>query len=308
MQRSQESWVRRARVAIIGSGNIGTDLLFKILRSEHLECVLFVGRRAESKGLAIAAEQGVPTSHEGIDYVVNNLNSFDILIDATSSDCHREHWKHLQGKRKFVIDMTPSNIGGMIVPEVNIEEASNLENVNMISCGGQASLPIANLVGKHFKKVDYLEVVSSIASNSAGMATRINIDDYIETTQEALRRFSCIDNTKTILILNPADPCVDMQTTVFAKMEKNEDLEAFTSDFEGMVQRMNQYIPGYEIVVPPTMDEGRLVVSIRVKGAGDYLPSYAGNLDIINCAAIKVAEEYAQGVFKTLPEMQGGMA
>jgi acetaldehyde dehydrogenase len=190
--------------------------------------------------------------------------------------------------------MTPAKLGGLCVPSVNLGEISTQQNVNMITCGGQASIPIAHLIGKiHKDQVEYIEVVSSIASRSAGPATRLNLDEYIETTELGLKLFSNAKTTKAILILNPADPCVDMQTTVFAKI-KEPQIERLTKEIKILVDSIRKYVPGYELLVSPIYENGRIVVTVKVQGLGDYLPKYAGNLDIINCAAIAVAEEYAK--------------
>ena len=280
-------------VAIIGSGNIGTDLLLKIQRSEWLECKLFIGRNLSSPGLAKASALGVPISDKSIDAILEDPASCEIVFDATSARDHLRHWPLLRELGKRVIDLTPSRVGKMCVPAVNLEECLAEQNVNMVTCGGQASLPLIHLIGKTQEQVEYIEVVSSISSRSAGPATRINIDEYIETTENAIRYFSGAQRAKTILILNPAVPCVDMQTTVFAKVPEPQ-LGPLTLAVETMVARIREYVPGYEIILGPIMENGRIVIMVRVRGLGDYLPRYAGNLDIINCAAIAMAEAYAR--------------
>jgi acetaldehyde dehydrogenase (acetylating) len=193
----------------------------------------------------------------------------------------------------MVIDMTPAKIGGLCIPAVNIDESIILKNINMITCGGQASIPIAYLIGKIHKDIEYIEVISSIASKSAGPATRLNLDEYIETTELGVKLFSNAKRTKAILNLNPAEPCIDMQTTIFAQVE-NPNLELLKTEVDKMILSINKYVPGYKLLVSPIYENGKIVVMIKVQGLGDYLPKYAGNLDIINCAAIAVAEEYAQ--------------
>jgi acetaldehyde dehydrogenase len=285
--------MKKLRVAILGSGNIGTDLLIKVQRSKYLECVLFIGRNLTSPGMAKALELGVRISDRSIDAIVKEPDVCDLVFDATSAKDAKHHWNILQQLGKIVIDMTPAKVGGMCIPAVNIKEAVTQQNVNMVTCGGQASIPIAYLLGQTHDDIDYIEVVSSIASRSAGPATRLNLDEYIQTTEEGIQLFSKARKTKAILNLNPATPCIDMQTTVFAKV-KNPNMEGLTKAVQGMVDTIKQYVPGYELLVPPIYENGRIVVMVKAQGLGDYLPKYAGNLDIINCAAIAVAEEYAK--------------
>lgn len=282
------------KVAIIGSGNIGTDLLIKVMRSQHLICTLFAGRSLLSTGMVRAKELGVTVSENGINAIVNEPDICDLVFDATSAHAHIEHWGILKALGKTVIDMTPAKLGSFCIPAINVLECLGNEprNINMITCGGQSSIPIANAISIIHPHIDYIEVVSSIASRSAGPATRANLDEYIETTEEALMRFSGAKLTKAILILNPANPPIDMQTTIYAKIS-NPDILAIRRSVEDMVLKLKSYVPGYELIVPPTIDGDRVLTTIKVVGNGDYLPQYAGNLDIINCAAIAVAETIA---------------
>ncbi len=286
---------RKLKVAIIGSGNIGTDLLIKILRSPYLECSAFIGRNLSSAGMQKASSLGVKVSAEGIDYILNNPDCCDLVFDATSAKSHLEHAPILKNLNKFVIDLTPAKVGLMSVPSVNLDDSLAECNVNMVTCGGQASIPIAYAIGQTQSDVEYIEVVSSIASRSAGPATRQNLDEYIKTTEDGLKQFSGAKHTKAILNLNPADPCVDMQATVFAKVQ-NPDIAKLTKTLTNLVEKIRKYVPGYEIILGPIVDNGRIVVMARVRGLGDYLPAYAGNLDIINCAAVAMAEEYALNI------------
>ena len=285
--------MRKLRVAILGSGNIGTDLLIKTLRSPLLECTLFIGRHLSSPGMAKAASLGVKISDLSIEAIRRDPDCCDLVFDATSARDHRQHWAVLERTGKVVVDMTPSNVGRMCVPAVNLNDCLKSQNMNMVSCGGQASIPLAHLVGQLHEEVEYIEVVSSIASRSAGPATRLNIDEYVETTEEGLRAFSGCRRTKVILILNPAQPCIDMQTTVFAKV-RHPDIDQCRALVERMVATIQTYVPGYQLVIPPILENNRIVIMVKVQGVGDYLPKYAGNLDIINCAAIATAEEYAR--------------
>ncbi|MBI3316256.1 MAG: acetaldehyde dehydrogenase (acetylating) [Candidatus Omnitrophica bacterium] len=283
----------KLRVAILGSGNIGTDLLIKTLRSSVLECALFVGRHADSPGLTRARDLGVNVSDRGIDKLLEEPRNYDLVFDATNAIDHRRHWAVLKDLGKTVIDLTPSRVGKMHIPAVDEGVSLDQQNVNMVSCGGQAAVPLAYLIGKTQRSVEYIEVVSSIASRGAGPGTRINIDEYVETTEEAIRAYSGCERAKTILILNPAKPDVNMQVTVSAKV-KNPDLESLRTGFGDMVKKIQSYVPGYQIVVPPIWESNRIVASVKILGRGDYLPPFAGNLDIMNCAAIATAEKQAR--------------
>lgn len=285
--------MKKLRVAILGSGNIGTDLLIKIHRSEFLECVLFVGRNLSSPGMAKAIAMGIKVSDESINGIVKNSNDIDLVFDATSAKDAKVHWEILDQLGKIVVDMTPAKLGVFCIPAVNLEEVLEHRNVNMITCGGQASIPIAYVIGKTQKNVKYIEVVSSIASRSAGPATRLNLDEYIDTTENAIKHFSKVLKTKAILNLNPANPCIDMQTTIFAQVE-HPDMDLLIKEIEKMVEKIQEYVPGYSLLVPPIFENGRIAIMVKAQGLGDYLPKYAGNLDIINCAAIAVAEQYSK--------------
>jgi len=285
--------MKKLRVAILGSGNIGTDLLIKVQRSEYLDCVLFIGRNLSSPGMAKAIAMGIKVSDESILAIQKNPDAVDLVFDATSARDAKQHWEILEKLGKIVVDMTPAKLGGLCIPAVNLDEAVIQSNVNMITCGGQASIPMAYVIGKTQKDVKYIEVVSSIASRSAGPATRLNLDEYVDTTEMGLKVFSNVERTKAILNLNPADPCIDMQTTIFAQVE-NPDMDALQKETNIMIDAISKYVPGYSLLVPPIYENGRIVIMVKAQGLGDYLPKYAGNLDIINCAAIAVAEQYSK--------------
>jgi acetaldehyde dehydrogenase len=280
---------RRAKVAIIGTGRVGTDLLYKVLRSEYLEAAFFVGRTRESEGLHRAKELGVEVSCDGIEFLKENAERFDYLFDATSAESHKANSAALLEKNKFLVDLTPAKIGALCVPSINLEDGIKHRNVNMITCGGQAALPLAHVLRKSTSEIEYLEIVSSISSKSAGIATRENIDEYLTTTEISLKRFSGAKNTKAILNINPAYPDVCMQTTIYAHA-KFGDLQVVVNAVAAMEQAVRKYVPGYEIVLKPVLDKNRISMSLTVHGRGDFLPKYAGNLDIINCAAVAVAE------------------
>ena len=284
--------MKKLRVAILGSGNIGTDLLIKIQRSEYLECVLFIGRNLASPGMAKAIALGVKVSDESIGAILKNPDTVDLVFDATSAKDAKVHWGILDKLDKIVIDLTPAKLGLLCIPVVNLEEVLKYINVNMITCGGQASIPLVYIISNTQRNVEYIEVVSSIASKSAGPATRLNLDEYIDTTENGIKKFSGVSSTKAILNLNPANPCIDMQTTIFAQLE-NPDMDILISSVDTMVNKIQKYVPGYSLLVPPIYENGRIAIMVKVQGLGDYLPKYAGNLDIINCAAIAVAEQYS---------------
>lgn len=290
----------KIRAVVLGSGNIGADLMLKLKRSETLECTALVGRSLSSAGLARAVEEGIAVSPDGINFLQANAADYDIVFDATSAGAHYIHAPILENLGKFCIDLTPARVGPLCVPVVNLDDGLSGMNVNMVTCGGQASAPIAYALGQTQTDIDYVEVVSSIASRSAGPGTRQNLDEYIHTTEAALKSFSGARRSKAILNLNPATPCINMQTTVFAKVA-NPDIEALQIELDRIVAEVRRYVPGYEVLVGPKVDNGRIVVMVRVIGLGDYLPAYAGNLDIINCAAIAVAEGYAAQRLETAP-------
>jgi acetaldehyde dehydrogenase (acetylating) len=285
----------KLKIAIIGTGNIGTDLLMKILRSEHLTCTLFAGRNFNSAGMKRANTIGVPISDRGIEAIINDPSICEVVFDCTSAQAHAEHWEALDNLGKTVIDLTPAKLGELCVPAINAEEcmATGARNINMITCGGQSSIPIAYAIAQAHNDIEYMEVASSIASRSAGPATRQNLDEYIETTQEALQRFTGARRAKAILILNPANPPIDMQTTIYAKIA-DPDLPKIRASVAAMIDKLKAYVPGYQLILPPTIEGGKVITTIKVLGAGDYLPQYAGNLDIINCAAIAMAELIAK--------------
>ncbi|MBF0272890.1 MAG: acetaldehyde dehydrogenase (acetylating) [Magnetococcales bacterium] len=285
--------MKKYRVAIIGSGNIGTDLLVKVKRSSLLDCVAFVGRSRTSPGMAKAMSLGVHCSDRSIQYIIDHAPNIDLVFDATSAKDHKTHAPILRKLGIRVIDLTPAKVGPMSVPAVNIHDCLPELNINMVTCGGQASAPIAYAIGRTHKEVEYIEVISSIASKSAGPATRLNLDEYVSTTEKCIKLFSGAKRSKAILNLNPAVPCINMQTTVFAVVS-DPDIEGLSREVDVLVDKIKSYVPGYQVIVNPFFESGRIVVMLRVRGHGDFLPEYAGNLDIINCAAIAMAEEYAK--------------
>ena len=284
---------RKVKVGIIGTGNIGTDILMKLKRSDILECGMFTGRNPASKGIQIAQKMGVPTSIESIRAIEKQPECCDIVFDATSAEVHRINAPILKKLGKFAIDMTPAHVGKMCVPVLNLEECLNEDNVNLITCGGQATTPIAYAISKIHPETKYIEIVATIASKSAGAGTRNNIDEFTQATREALTDFTGIKNTKAIIVLNPAEPPITMHNTVYALID-NPNMEAIRKSVRDMELKIRQYVPGYKIVMEPTYENGRVTTTLQVVGLGDYLPKYSGNLDIITCAAIEIAEYYAR--------------
>ena len=279
------------KIGIIGTGNIGTDLLIKLVKLGYKD-IAFVGRRNNSEGIQKANSLNITTSIDGIDYFKKNCD-YDVVFDCTNAFDAISHYSILKLLRIKVIDLTPAKLGEICVPVINGSDIKIYDNINMITCGGQASLPLINAICENVDKVSYIEVVSQIASKSAGLSTRINIDNYIETTKYAIKKFSNAESCKVILNVNPAEPCVDMQTTIFMKIDNLSKInfENINENIYARLKLIKEYVPHYELVMPPMINENDiLMLSVKVKGSGDYLPEYAGNLDIINCAAIKVLE------------------
>ena len=285
------------KAGIIGTGNIGCDLLIKIQRSKLLECSMFAGKNPDSFGIKIAKKMGVKTSYDSINAFLNEPDLCEVVFDATSAQAHIEHAPILKKLGKFTIDMTPSRVGKMCIPIINMEECLKVKNINMISCGGQDTTPIVKAIVDVHPETQYVEIVAHIASKSAGMGTRDNIDEYTQTTCDGIRAFTKIPKAKAIIILNPAEPPSIMHNTIFAQI-KNPNLKLLKSGIFSVVNKIRQYVPGYRLTLGPIFENGRLTVMNEVEGSGDYLPKYAGNLDIINCAAITVAEEYAKRKLK----------
>ena len=304
---------KKTKVAIIGSGNIGTDLMIKILRlSDVLKMSALVGIDAESDGLKRAAQLGVPITADGLDGLVAmpEFADIDIVFDATSASAHARHNTVLQRHGKRVIDLTPAAIGPYTVPLVNGDAHLDAANVNMVTCGGQATIPIVAAVNR-VARVHYAEIVASIASKSAGPGTRANIDEFTETTSEAIVEVGGARRGKAIIILNPAEPPLIMRDTVYC-LTDDADQDAIAASVEAMVRDVQSYVPGYRLKQAvqferiggnkplhiPEMDESftglKVTVFIEVEGAVHYLPAFAGNLDIMTSAALQTAEKIAR--------------
>ncbi len=302
----------KIKVAIIGSGNIGTDLMIKVMRlSDVLEMGAFVGIDPESDGLKRAERLGVPITAGGIDGLVAlpNFAEIEIVFDATSAGAHKKHNDILQAYGKRVIDLTPAAIGPYTIPPVNGEANLDAPNVNMVTCGGQATIPMVAAVTR-VTPVHYGEIVASIASKSAGPGTRANIDEFTETTSEAIMKVGGARRGKAIIILNPAEPPLIMRDTVYC-LTDDADQDAIRASVEAMAKEVQSYVPGYRLKQEvqferiggnhplhiPEMGENftglKVSILIEVEGAAHYLPSYAGNLDIMTSAALKTAEKMA---------------
>lgn len=285
--------IKKVKVAIIGTGNIGSDLLVKIQRNPYLECSRFIGRNLDSKGMQFAKELGVNLSDKSIQAIIEEPDCCDIVIDATSANVHKINAPILKNLGKFTIDLTPSQIGEMCVPAINGDECTEMANINLITCGGQATVPIAHAISRVSPSVKYHEMVSVIASKSAGPGTRENIDEFTQTTKKALLKFSNATEAKAIITLNPADPPISMHNTLYSIID-NPNMDKICKSVNDMVRQIQEYVEGYKLTVEPTYANGRIVTMITVKGLGDYLPPYSGNLDIITCAAVNMAERYAK--------------
>ena len=290
--------MNRVKVGIIGTGNIGTDLLFKVRRSDCLECGIFTGRNPDSEGIRKAQELGINTSVDSIKAIQNDPKCCEIVFDATSASIHQQNAPILKKLNKYTIDLTPSKIGKMCVPAINMQECLKVSNINLITCGGQAAIPIIASMMQVHPDTEYVELVSSISSKSAGWGTRLNIDEFTQTTRDAIEKFTKVKKAKAIIVLNPADPPVLMHNTIYAQIKKPNLIE-LKKKITAMAKIIQSYVPGYKITLGPVVENGRVTTMIEVVGRGDYLPKYSGNLDIITCAAVNMAEAYARN--KLLP-------
>jgi acetaldehyde dehydrogenase len=284
--------------AIVGSGNIGTDLLFKLLRSDLLTPKWMVGVDPNSDGLRRARELGIVSSADGVPWLLAQDELPDIVFEATSAYAHRAHAPLYAEKGVQVIDLTPAAIGPYVVPTVNLTEHILLPNINMVTCGGQATIPMVAAVSR-VVGVEYAEIVASVASLAAGPGTRANIDEFTRTTAGAVAKVGGAKRGKAIIVLNPADPPVIMRDTIFVAVPADVDEEAVIRSIREMEADVQTYVPGYRLTADPQFDAGRVAIFVEVEGAGDYFPTYAGNLDIMTAAATKVGEEIARHVLST---------
>ena len=283
----------KLKVGIIGSGNIGTDLMYKIERSPVLEMSVMVGIDPDSDGLRRAKSRGYEIIADGIDGLMERLDLVDIVYDATSAYAHKRNSDLLTAANKKVIDLTPAAIGPFTVPPVNLQEHIEKSNVNMVTCGGQATIPIIHAISR-IVPVDYAEIVATIASLSAGPGTRANIDEFTSTTSRAIEVVGGAKKGKAIIILNPAEPPIIMRDAIHVLVEEEGHEEAIDKSIREMVAEVQAYVPGYALKAAPIFEGRKVSVFIEVNGAADYLPAYAGNLDIMTAAAVQVGNEMAR--------------
>lgn len=285
--------------AMIGSGNIGTDLMAKLQRSPNLNPVWMVGIDPESDGLLKAREAGLKTTHEGVDGLIPHIeeDNIQIAFDATSAYVHGENNRKLQEKGVLVIDLTPAAIGPFCVPPVNLKEHVGEQemNVNMVTCGGQATIPMVAAVSQ-VQPVEYGEIIATVASKSAGPGTRKNIDEFTRTTARGVEEIGGAKKGKAIIILNPAEPPLIMRDTVHCLTETEPDQAAITESVHAMIKEVQKYVPGYKLKNGPIFDGNRVSIFLEVEGLGDYLPKYAGNLDIMTAAGTRTAEMFAEEI------------
>lgn len=289
--------MKKIKCALIGPGNIGTDLLAKLQRSPVLEPVWMVGIDPSSDGLKRAREMGIKTTSDGVDGLLPHVlaDGVQIAFDATSAYVHAENSRKLNALGVMMIDLTPAAIGPFCVPPVNLKEhlGKREMNVNMVTCGGQATIPIVAAVSK-IQPVAYAEIIATAASKSAGPGTRKNIDEFTTTTANAIRVVGGAKQSKAIIVLNPAEPPLLMRDTVHCLTETEPDQRRITASILEMITEVQKYVPGYRLVNGPVFDGNRVSVFMEVTGLGDYLPIYAGNLDIMTAAAARTAEMFAE--------------
>ena len=292
----------KIKVGILGSGNIGTDLMYKILKNDgNMELALLAGIDAGSEGLTRARDLGVGTSHHGIDAILEDPE-IQIVFDATSAKAHMHNAGRIREAGKMAVDLTPAAIGPFVVPTVNLQEQIDAMNVNLISCGGQATTPLVYAVNR-IVPVHYAEVITTAASVSIGPGTRHNVDEFTQTTANALHKIGGAKISRAIPVFNPAQPPVNMSNTVYAVIKEEFDEEAVKSSIESIVAEISSYVPGYHLKSAPFIDYRdtpwgqhlpTVVIMNEVVGAGDFFPTYAGNLDIMTASALKVGEVYAE--------------
>jgi acetaldehyde/propanal dehydrogenase len=291
--------MKKIKCALIGPGNIGTDLLYKLQRSPVLEPVWMVGIDPESEGLKRAAEMGLKVTADGVDGLLPHVlaDEVQIAFDATSAYVHAENTRKLNALGVLMIDLTPAAIGPFCVPPVNLKElvGQGAMNVNMVTCGGQATIPMVAAISR-VQKVGYGEIVATISSKSAGPGTRKNIDEFTRTTSGAIEKVGGAEQGKAIIIINPAEPPLIMRDTVHCLTVDTPDQAKITESIHAMIKEVQKYVPGYRLVNGPVFDGKRVSVFLEVQGLGDFLPTYAGNLDIMTAAGARTAEMFAEEI------------
>jgi acetaldehyde dehydrogenase len=292
--------------AIVGPGNIGTDLMYKLLRSEVIEPRWMIGVDPSSEGLKLAAAKGLESTHEGVDWLLKQDELPDLIFEATSAYVHREYAPRYEEAGIRAVDLTPAAVGPAVIPPVNGTEHVGAWNVNMITCGGQATIPMVAAVSRAAgpEGVSYAEIVASVSSMSAGPGTRANIDEFTRTTANGVETIGGARRGKAIIILNPAEPPMIMRDTIFCAVSPDADRDAIVASVFAMEKAVQEYVPGYRLLQEPQIDEpsaatqGQVKVSVfvEVEGAGDFLPPYAGNLDIMTAAAAQVGDNIARSL------------
>jgi acetaldehyde/propanal dehydrogenase len=289
----------KIKAAIIGPGNIGTDLLMKAMRSEWIEPIWMVGVVDESPGLLRAKEMGLKTTADGVDGMLPTMaqDSVQICFDATSAYIHADNSRKVNAQGAVMIDLTPAAIGPFCVPSVNLADAvaAKAMNVNMVTCGGQATIPLVAAVSR-VQKVSYGEIVATVSSKSAGPGTRKNIDEFTRTTARGIETVGGAEQGKAIIVINPAEPPLIMRDTIHCLTVDEPDQEAITRSIHDMIKEVQKYVPGYALKNGPVFDGKRVSIYMEVEGLGDFLPKYAGNLDIMTAAGLRTAEMYAQEI------------
>ena len=294
---------QKATAAIVGPGNIGTDLMYKLLRSEVIEPRWMIGVDPSSEGLRLATDRGLESTHEGVDWLLKQDQLPDLIFEATSAYVHREYAPRYAEAGIRAVDLTPAAVGPAVIPPVNGEAHADAPNVNMITCGGQATIPMVAAVSR-VTPVPYAEIVASVASVGAGPGTRANIDEFTRTTAAGVETIGGAERGKAIIILNPAEPPMIMRDTIFCAVDPDADTDAIVESVHRMEAAVQEYVPGYRLLQEPQLDGPsdftrgmrRVSIFIEVEGAGDYLPPYAGNLDIMTAAAAQVGENIARSM------------
>ena len=284
----------KVKAVIIGSGNIGTDLMYKLRKSEVIEMTAMIGIDSESDGLKRAKEEGYEIFDNGIQAIIENPSIADIVFDATSAKAHIRHAEVLRKLGKLVIDLTPAACGPFVCPAIQDSTHVEMRNVNMITCGGQATIPIVHAINE-VADVTYAEIVATISSLSAGPGTRANIDEFTITTRRGIEEVGGADCGKALIILNPADPPILMRDTVYCEVKHMDEFSIKQAIYK-MVEVVRSYVPGYSLKQEPMFDGNRVTVFLEIEGAGDYFPPYAGNLDIMTAAALKISEGFASRI------------
>ncbi|MGQ0622344.1 MAG: acetaldehyde dehydrogenase (acetylating) [Panacagrimonas sp.] len=289
--------MKKIRCVLIGPGNIGTDLLYKLKRSTYLEPVWMVGVDPTSEGLARARQMGLKTTDRGVDGLLPYVQEDEIRVafDSTSAYAHADNFQKLAALGVTMIDLTPAAIGPFCVPPVNLAQlmGSGVANVNMVTCGGQATIPMVAAVSR-VQPVDYAEIIATVSSKSVGPGTRKNIDEFTRTTAGAVQKIGGAARGKAIIIINPAEPPLFMRDTVHCRTAGEPDQKAITESVNRMITEVQQYVPGYRLKNGPVFDGKRVSIFLEVEGLGDYLPKYAGNLDIMTAAAARTGDAIAE--------------